>query len=82
VEDRALFVYGTCEVEDPDGFFGPESRLVLPANSDPDLSYPSRGLAPWSGVARALRALDGSVPAEADLPPPAFDVETVLSACS
>lgn len=30
VEDRALFVYGTCEVEDPDGFFGPEGGSCSP----------------------------------------------------
>jgi hypothetical protein len=28
--DRVLFVYGSCEVEDPDGFFGPEGGSCSP----------------------------------------------------
>lgn len=27
---RALFVYGTCEIDDPDGFFGPEGGSCVP----------------------------------------------------
>lgn len=27
---RALFVYGSCEIDDPDGFFGPEGGSCAP----------------------------------------------------
>jgi len=42
----------------------------------------ARSAAEARSVARALHALDGSVPPKVDLPPPAFDVDAVLSACS
>ena len=123
VEDHALFVYGSCDVQDPDGFFGPEGgscsspiqiqifsirpedwragfvqgchrrpsvRGVPTVRHDGLVVFTSsigvkiyaRSPAEDRSVARALRAVDGSVPPEADLPPPAFDVETVLAACS
>ncbi|MGI8606772.1 MAG: hypothetical protein ACR2L0_06420 [Gaiellaceae bacterium] len=122
-QTRALFVYGTCDVEDPDGFLGPEGGscgrpsevqifplrvddwrpgVVVECHRRPSLrgvpTVRHDGLVLFTStigvkiygrspseerrVARALRALDGSVPPEADLPPPAFDVETILSPCS
>jgi len=123
VEGRAFFVYGSCNVKDPDGFFGPEGgscsppiqiqifrfhaedwrlgvvqgcfrrpslRGVATVRHDGLVLFTStigvkiyaRSPAEGRSVARALRVLDGSVTPEVDLPPPAFDVETVLSPCS
>jgi hypothetical protein len=42
----------------------------------------SRSPAEERRVAPSLRALDGTVPPEMDLPSSAFDVETLLSPCS
>ena len=123
VEGRALFVYGSCDVEDPDGFFGPEGGSCSPPiqiqvfrfnpkdwrpgvvqgcyrraplrgvatvrhdglvlfTSNIGVKIYARSPAEDRRVARSLRALDGTVPPDVDLPSPAFDVETVLSACS
>jgi hypothetical protein len=123
VEGRALFVYGTCEVEDPDGIFGPEGGSCTPPvevqvfpfrpedwrpgvaqgcyrrpslrgvatvrhdglvlfTASIAVKIYARSPAEARRVARALRALDGSVPPDVDLPPPAFDAETALSGCS
>lgn len=119
----ALFVYGTCEVEDPDGFFGleggscgvpmeiqirpfrqadwrvglvqfchqrPSLRGVPMVRHDGLVLFTStvivkvygRSPAEERRLAKTLRSLDGSVPPDVDLPPPAFDTATVLAACS
>lgn len=117
---RAFFVYGSCEIDDPDGFFGPEGgscsppvqiqvfrfdanqwRLAAGCYSRPSLrgvptvrhdglvlftartvvKIYARSPAEERRVARELRSLDGRVQTGADLPPPAFDVESALARC-